>query len=129
MSKSIRQSVTIKASAHSIYETLMDSRKHAAFTGGQASISRKVGGKFSISDGEIRGENLELIPDQKIVQSWRYSDWPEGVFSKATFALKQEGDKTRLTFTQSGVPDEHYEDIKQGWIDYYWNPLKETLEK
>lgn len=127
MSKTIRQTATFKASPHAVYELLMDSKKHASFTGGAASISRKVGGKFSVSDGEIQGENLELVPDQKIVQTWRYSDWEVGVYSRATFALEQVGTKTRLTFTQSGVPDEHYEDIKQGWKDYYWTPLKELL--
>src|SRR5512147_602390 len=129
MSKTIRQTATFKASPHAVYELLMDSRKHASFTGGEASISRKVGGKFSVSDGEIQGENLELTPDQKIVQSWRYSDWESGVYSRVTFALEPVGDKTKLTFTQSGVPDEHYEDIKQGWKDYYWSPMKERLEK
>jgi activator of HSP90 ATPase len=129
MSKSIRQTVTIKASPHAVYETLMDAKKHAQFTGGEAKISRKVGGRFSISGGEIEGQNLELVPDQKIVQSWRYSDWQEGVYSKATFSLEAMGEKTKLTFTQIGVPDEHYDEIKQGWIDYYWNPMKEMLEK
>lgn len=23
----------------------------------------------------------------------------------------------------------YYEDLKQGWIDYYWTPMKELLEK
>ena len=48
MSKSIRQTVTFKASPHAIYEALMDSKKHSEFTGGEAKISRKIGGKFSI---------------------------------------------------------------------------------
>jgi activator of HSP90 ATPase len=128
MSKSIRQTVTFKASSHAVYEALMDSKKQTAFTGGEAKISRKVGGKFTIYGGDIEGENLELVPDRKIVQSWRYSDWPAGVFSKATFNLAEADGKTKLTFTQNGVPDEHYEDIKQGWIDYYWLPMKEMLE-
>jgi len=34
-----------------------------------------------------------------------------------------------MTFTQSDVPVKFYEDIKQGWIDYYWTPMKEMLEK
>jgi len=38
-------------------------------------------------------------------------------------------DGARLTFTQSGVPDQHYRDISQGWRDYYWKPMKEMLEK
>jgi activator of HSP90 ATPase len=129
MSKTIRQTVTFKAGAHAIYEALMDSKKHAQFTGGAATISRKVGGEFSISDGDIEGKNLELEPDRKIVQSWRYSDWEKGVYSTATFFLEESNGKTKLTFTQSGVPDEHYEDIKQGWKDYYWAPMKEMLDK
>ena len=129
MSKSIRQTATFKTTPHEVYEILMDSKKHGQFTGGEAKISRKVGGKFSISGGDITGENLELVPDQKIVQSWRYSDWPEGVFSKAIFALEATDKGTRLTFTQSGVPDDKYEDIKQGWKDYYWVPMKAMLEE
>jgi len=67
----------------------MDSRKHARFTGGSARISRKVGGKFSVHDGYAEGRNLELIPDMKIVQTWRASDWPEGLYSNVTFELNE----------------------------------------
>jgi len=127
--KTIRQSVTFKASPHEVYEVLMDSKKHSKLVGGEAKISRVVNGKFTIYGGEIDGVNLYLVPDQKIVQSWRYSDWPEGHYSKATFSLQKVPSGTRLTFTQTGVPDEHYEDISQGWRDYYWEPMKEMLEK
>ena len=81
-----------------------------------------------IYGGDIQGKNLELVPDQKIVQSWRYSDWPEDHYSMATFALEPTEKGTRLTFTQIDVPDDKYEDIKQGWKDYYWAPIKKLLE-
>ncbi|MDP2916895.1 MAG: SRPBCC family protein [Dehalococcoidia bacterium] len=127
--KTIRQQVTIKAPAHAVYEALMDARKHGKFTGGKASISRRVGGKVTAYDGYIEGKNRELVPDQKIVQAWRGSDWPEGHYSRATFSLKEVEGGTRLTFTQSGVPEEFYKDISQGWRDYYWKPMKEMLVK
>lgn len=72
--RKISQSVTLKASPHDVYEALMDSKKHAKFTGGKASISREVGGKFSAFNGYAEGINLQLVPDKKIVQSWRASD-------------------------------------------------------
>jgi activator of HSP90 ATPase len=128
MSKTIRQTATFKVSPHEVYELLMDSKKQAELEGGEAKISRKVGGKFTISSGDIEGTNLELVPDKKIVQSWRYSDWPEGHYSTATFSLEETAKGTRLTFTQTGVPDDKYEDIKQGWKDYYWAPMKDMLE-
>lgn len=127
--KTIRQSVTFKVSPHDIYEAIMDSKKHAKFTGSAVKMSRKVGSKFSIYGGDIQGVNLELVPDRKIVQSWRFSDWPEGHYSKATFSLKEVPAGTRLTFTQTGVPEEFYDDIRQGWRDYYWAPMKEMFEK
>ncbi len=127
--KTIRQSITFEASPHEVYEALMDSRKHSRFTRDRATISRKVGGVFTAYDGYIEGINLELIPDKKIVQSWRGSDWPEGHYSRAVFALKEMKGGTRLSFTQTGVPEEHYDDISQGWHDYYWTPMREMLGK
>jgi activator of HSP90 ATPase len=127
--KTIKQSVTIKASPHDVYEALMDAKKHAKFTGGKAVISREVGGRFSTFDGYAEGVNLELIPNKKIVQSWRADDWPEGHYSKAAFVLKEAASGTELNFTQTDVPVEFADDVAQGWQDYYWEPMKKMLEK
>ncbi len=129
--KTIRQSVTIKATPREVYEALMDSRKHSSFTGEKARVSRKVGGKFSIFDGGLNGTNLELVQDKKIVQSWRASmkNWPKDHYSNATFSMKEVKGGTRLTFTQSGVPEKCYESISQGWRDYYWKPMKEIARE
>jgi activator of HSP90 ATPase len=127
--KTVRQTITFKAPPHDVYEALMDSKKHSKFTGDKASISRKVGGKFSAFDGYSEGTNLELIPDNKIVQAWRASDWPEGHYSQVAFTFKEIPGGTRLLFTQTGVPEGQFDDISQGWRDYYWAPLKEMLEK
>jgi activator of HSP90 ATPase len=127
--KTIKQTVTFKASPHEVYDALMDPKKHAAFTGGKAVISQKAGGKFSVFDGYAEGTNAELEPDKKIVQNWRAEDWPAGVYSKATFAFTKTEGGTKLTFTQTDVPEGFAADIAQGWKDYYWGPMKEMLEK
>ncbi len=51
----IRQSVTFRASAHDVYEALMDSDKHARFTWDEAGISRQVGGRISACGGYSEG--------------------------------------------------------------------------
>ena len=129
MGKNIRQTVTLKAAPHEVYEILMDQKKHAKLVGSEASISRKSGGKFVIYGGDVEGKNLELVPDQKIVQTWRYNDWPAGHYSMITFQLAPTANGARLTFTQTDIPEDKYEDIKQGWIDYYWTPLKQLFAK
>lgn len=125
--KTIKQTVTFHTTPHEIYETLMDSKKHSAFTSSKANISRKVGGRFSAYDNYAKGKNLILIKDKKIVQSWRASDWPDKVYSKITLILTKTNTGTRLTFTQTNVPDKEYKSISKGWYDYYWIPLRKYL--
>lgn len=124
--KTVRQTVVFKASPHDVYEALMDSRKHSAFTGGNARISRKVGGRFSVWDGSVNGINLALVPDKKIVQKWRSEEeeWPKGHYSRTSFLLEKAKTGTRLRFVQTCVPLAAYESIKKGWHAYYWNPMK-----
>ena len=127
--KTIKQTVLFKANPHDVFEALMDSKKHSEFTGDVAKISRKVDGKISAYGGYIEGKNLEIVKDKKIVQEWRGADWPEGHFSKTTFLFTKIKEGTRLTFTQTGVPDQHYKPISQGWHEHYWEPMKKILEK
>ena len=127
--KTIKQTVTFKASPHDVYEALMDAKRHAEFTGGKATISRKLGGKFSVFDGYAEGINVELEQDKKIIQTWRADDWPEGHYSKVTFTFTKTAGGTKLAFTQTSVPEEFSADVAQGWKDYYWGPMKELREK
>lgn len=125
--KTLHQSIVFQAGPHDLYEAFMDSKKHAEFTGAEANISRKIGGKFTAWDDWASGENVELVPDKKIVQKWRGADWPKGHYSVITFEFQKVDRGTRLDFTQTTIPEEVYEDVAQGWIDWYWNKLKEYL--
>src|SRR5476649_720530 len=103
--KDIHQTVALKnVTPHEVYESLMDSKQHAAFTGAKAKMSREIGGKCEAYDGWIEAFNVELVPDEKIVQKWRGADWAEDVYSVATFKFAKIGADTKLTFTQIGVP-------------------------
>lgn len=127
--KTLHQTISFNATPHDVYEALMDSKKHTEFTEAKAVISRNIGGKFTAFDDWASGTNVELVKDKKIVQTWRGTDWPEGHYSTITFALKQKGKETILDFIQTEIPEEHYDDIKQGWIDWYWNKLKAYVVK
>lgn len=122
--KDLRQGAMLRAGPHDVYEMLMDSRKHSAFTGAKARISRKVGGKFTAYDGWIEGRNIRLVKDRKIVQEWRGADWPKGHYSTVTINLKGSGRGTKLMFSQKGIPAEKYSDIRDGWKEWYWEPMK-----
>ena len=129
MPKTIRQTATFKASPRAVYEALMDSRKHAAFTGNPARIDRKPGGRFTAYGNYLQGVTLELVPDKKIVQLWRSRNWPPYHYSTVTFALAPVRGGTRLRFTQKGVPNNDYRAKRNGWVTAYWEKLKRYLER
>jgi activator of HSP90 ATPase len=128
--KDIEQEVHFEASPTSVYHALMDSDKHSEFTGASADIVPRTGGHFSAFDGYITGQNLELIPGKKIVQSWHAAEefWPDDHYSKVVFNLIDENGGTTIKFRQEGIPVEHAEEIAKGWEEYYWAPMREMLE-
>lgn len=131
--RTIKQKAFFRTTPHEVFELLMDSKKHTKLSGGKCTISRRVGGSISISDGYITGGNVELVPDKKIVQEWRAEEdcWPEDHFSIVTFELaaveKDEG--TWLSFTQTGVPVKCGDRFDSGWKEFYWEPMRALLEK
>ncbi len=127
MSDVIHQEIELSAAPARIYEALMDSAQHGAFTGGPAQMSPDEGGAFSCHDGRIVGRNLELVPGARIVQAWRVAGWEPGLFSVVRMELRPEGQGTRLVLDHSGVPVEHREHIALGWQARYWQPLAEFL--
>jgi activator of HSP90 ATPase len=127
--RTLRQMVTFAATPHAVYEALMDSKLHAKFTGDRAAISRAIGGRISAYGDYIDGTNSALVPDRKIVQKWRASDWPDDHFSIATFELVKVDGGTRLHFTQTGVPEAVYDELKAGWIEHYWDKMKVMFAK
>jgi activator of HSP90 ATPase len=128
MSISIRQEVIIKASPKRVYDALLDAKQFSAFTGGApAEIDSKAGGAFSCFGGMITGRNVELMPNQRIVQAWRAGNWPEGVYSIVKFELDARGSETRLTLDHSAFPEGNAEHLEGGWHKMYWEPLKKYL--
>jgi uncharacterized protein YndB with AHSA1/START domain len=93
-SAAIHQELTFKASPHAVYEALMSSQQFDAITrlsdavtlvtaadAKPTSISREVGGPFTLFGGYITGRNLELLDDERLVQSWRAQSWGAGDYS------------------------------------------------
>lgn len=128
MSEAIHQEVVLSAAPARVYEILMDSEEHAAFTAnGVAEISREAGGAFSTHGGQITGRNIELEPGRRIVQAWRVKDWPEGVYTLISFDLREEDGGTRLVFDQWGAPEDQRAHLAEGWTARYWDPLRAYL--
>lgn len=118
-------STELKATPKEIYAAWLNSDAHTKMTGGLATTSNKVGGKFTAWDGYIWGKNLALVSNAKIVQSWRTHQFEESAEdSVITVTFDKKDGQTVLTLVHSNVPEDgdHY---KKGWVDHYFEPMAE----
>jgi uncharacterized protein YndB with AHSA1/START domain len=117
---------TIPASAQEIYDAWLDSLTHSEMTRGEASMSDEVGAEVSAWDRYITGRNLELVPSERIVQSWRTTQFTdEHEDSIITVTLEEVEGGTLLTLVHSNVPDEQTSYEQTGWQEHYFEPMKE----
>lgn len=130
MAKTIVQTVRFGVPPERLYDIYMDSGKHSAATDSRASISRRVGEKFTAHDGWIQGKNLVVVPKHLIVQSWRGADWkktePDSILI-LTFSGAR--GRARLTMVHANVPERWYAGIRRGWNTYYWKRWKAYLRR
>ena len=120
----IHQEIDLNATPQKVYDALLDSKQFTQFSGRTAEIDRNVGGAFSLFKGHIIGRNLELVPNQRIVQGWRVVTWPEGAWSIARFDLRPQGSGTHVVFDHIGFPEGLHDHLAQGWEENYWSLLK-----
>jgi activator of HSP90 ATPase len=124
---SLHQEIEFKAAPQRIYEALLDSKQFAAFTGLSAEIDPKAGGAFKTFGGLIVGRNVELIPNERIVQAWRPSHWDPGVYSIVEFQFKPGSSGTLIALDHKGFPECEFDHLEWGWHAHYWEPLKKFL--
>jgi activator of HSP90 ATPase len=124
---SLHQEIDFKASSTRIYEALLDSKQFAAFTGMPAEIDPKAGGALTIFGGLVIARNIELVPNQRIVQAWRPQSWDPGVYSIVKFELKTQDTGTTLVLDHTGFPEGDYDHLYEGWPLRYWDGLKKFL--
>jgi activator of HSP90 ATPase len=135
--EAIHQEVIFKTDRKRVYDALTDAKQFnkvvqlsaAGMSLGNVptEISREEGGTFSLFGGHILGRHVELVPNERLVQAWRVSNWNPGVYSIAKFALAEQGPATKLIFDHTGFPDGQGQHLAEGWKSNYWEPLQKYL--
>jgi activator of HSP90 ATPase len=136
----IHQEVVFKANPKRVYEALIDAKQFgkaielsaAAKSGAKlgdkpTEISREAGGAFTLFGGYITGRQIELVPNQRIIQAWRTATWNAGIYSIARFELTEHATDTKLVFDHTGFPEDQAQHLAIGWKINYWEPLAKYL--
>ncbi len=120
--------ITIQASAKEIYLAWLTSEGHTNMTGAEAEISDQPGDTFTAWDGYIEGKNILLEPYSRIVQSWRTSEFEGAADSQVEIWLQEADGNTKLTLIHTNLPEDG-EQYKNGWEDFYFEPMKAYFSK
>jgi activator of HSP90 ATPase len=111
-----------------VYNAIVNPDIIEIWTNAEVVMSEIAGSEFSLYDGEISGKNIEFEKNKKIVQEW-YFDNPKGQESIVTIKLHADKKGTSLELNHTNIPDEAYDDIVEGWVYSYINPIREVIEE
>jgi activator of HSP90 ATPase len=123
--KNFSKEYRIKSSLENVYQALTQPEIIGQWSGAKAQMDLSPGGKFSLWNGSIFGNNLE-VSQNKIVQDWQTDDWDAP--TKVTFLLTEDDGEVLIKLQHQGIPDKSYKSISKGWDGYYMGPLKDLLE-
>lgn len=113
--------------AQEFYDAMTRVEMVTAFTRGAVKLDPVKGGKFELFGGNIIGTFKELVPGKKIVQHWRYKQWPTGHMSIVTINIEEKSDHTEIQLVQTGVPNSEITVTKENWDRYYWESMKRAF--
>ena len=125
--KELRKYYRIKGAPEEIYASLINPFSISLWTGAKAEMNEESGARFSLFDGDIEGVNIAFEKDSKIVQEWFFGDQEEK--SIVSITLRPDRHYTKIELHHSNIPDEAYEDMVQGWDNFYFGGLKAFFEK
>eukprot|EP01129_Flabellula_baltica_P007711 TRINITY_DN3013_c0_g2_i2.p1 TRINITY_DN3013_c0_g2~~TRINITY_DN3013_c0_g2_i2.p1 ORF type:complete len:333 (+),score=77.93 TRINITY_DN3013_c0_g2_i2:155-1153(+) len=120
----VRQTVLFSTTPQELFETLTDPQRIMAFTGSPCTFQSVEGTDFSLLDGVVTGRTTKIVPNQKIVQKWRFKDWPEDHHSSLILKFSEERGKTKLTLLQKRVPSSDSSRTTEGWENFFWRRIR-----
>lgn len=125
--KDFKKYFKIPATPEEVYIALSNPFTIELWSGYPAVMDEKTGTEFSLWEGDIIGKNLEMITNKKVVQEWYFGDQPEK--SIVTINLFEDKKGTQVELNHTNIPDDDFDNIKDGWNEYYFGAIKAFFEE
>lgn len=126
MLKELRCRVKIKAELEDVYAAFTNPFTIELWSGYPAVMKMEEGSEFSLWEGDITGRIIEFEEGVKVVEEWYFGEQAEP--SIATIKFFKQGGKIQVDVIHQNIPDEVFDEIKEGWEDLYLGAIKEFLE-
>lgn len=125
--KDFKQYFIIPATPEEVYLSLTNPFTIELWTGYPAIMNDKPNTEFSLWEGDIAGKNIEIELNKKIVQEWYFGDQAQQ--SLVTIKLFENKKGTQIELIHTNIPDEDYDNIIEGWKEFYFGAIKTFFEE
>lgn len=128
MSFDIHLTYDLPAPPDKVIQLLTDQALIRRWSGQDAVLELKEGGKFEMFDGWATGKVLQAT-NSLLSYTWKTEDWgPETAESLVTYELKPSGKGTLVILSHTGLPDQQERDSHEtGWSDFFFEPLEDYI--
>jgi len=115
--KTFKKTFRINAEPSEVYSALTNPYTIELWSGYPAEMTTEPGSEFSLWEGDITGRNIEFVQDKKLVQEWYFGEQSEK--SIVTISIFPDKDNSSVTVEHTNIPDEEFDNIAEGWREYY----------
>lgn len=115
--KTFKKTFRINAEPSDVFSALTNPYTIELWSGYPAVMSQEPGSEFSLWEGDITGKNIEIIQNKKLMQEWYFGDQEE--HSMVTITIAPDRENSSVTVEHTNIPDEDFNDIAEGWREYY----------
>ena len=123
----IFQVVELECAVSEAFQVLISADMLSKLTGMTAAIELREGGSFHVWNNQCHGYMLHLSENTRIVQAWRHDDFPKGLYSIVIMDFEATETGSRISFNQTGVPEEASGWLTEAWKRDFWGPITEHL--
>ena len=111
-----------------VMELLTDPVLIRKWSGSEAVLENKVGGRVEMFDGWVMGEVLKTNKNE-LAYTWKTTDWPEETKpTEVHYLLKENEAGTKVILHHTGFPNEdEMKSHKSGWTDFFFDPMEDFI--
>ncbi|MBI3578886.1 MAG: SRPBCC domain-containing protein [Ignavibacteriales bacterium] len=125
-SSPIKMTIELPASPDEVFAALTEPKLITRWCGQKGKAEAKVGGKFEMFDGWVKGKVVESKPGKALSYTWQPTDWEKKIESVVKYTLTKSKKGTKITLVHFGFPDEKERGSHaSGWKKHVFDPLKE----
>lgn len=119
---------TFRATPVQVFDALINSKALTEWSG-EGSVSKKVGGAFTMFDGWVEGKVLAYKPCKELAYTWKTTEWPkEWEASEVRYIFAPTKTGTKVTLTHTNLPNaKEAKNHKTGWTEHVFEPLEKFL--